>query len=205
MSVMSLLFPRFVDSAVPLTKAQRKIARARAWSKWRLNRWNLAIYFATFGCLFAVLFLAMLSINQVINSMMPGLVGILFFIATWVVASLSYRLLQLFRYAPHYRRAVRELGIDVCVGCGYWLHGLDDQIKECPECGLSRSSIAMSGRDPIPWDAEACHTLAEFGYQPCGECGAVYKSQMKHCPECGAKREPMPAKRPQMDTDEQGS
>lgn len=188
---MSLLFPRYVDSAVPLTKVQRKIARGRAWSKWRQNRWNHAIYFATLGCLFAVLTLAMLSINQVINSMMPGLVAILFFSAGWAVASLSYRLLQHFRFAPHYRRAVRDLGIDVCVGCGYWLHGLDDQIKECPECGLSRSSIAASGRDPIPWDAEACRSLAAVGYEPCGECGALYKSRMKHCPECGAKREPM--------------
>ncbi len=188
---MNLLFPRYVDSAVPLTKVQRKIARGRTWSKWRLNRWNLAIYFATFGCLAAVLGLAILSIVQVIISVMHGLVAILFFSAGWAVASLSYRLLQHFRFAPHYRRAVRDLGIDVCVGCGYWLHELDDQIKQCPECGWSRSSIAASGRDPIPWDADARRTLAEVGYQPCGECGALCKRRMKHCPECGAKREPM--------------
>ena len=203
---MSLLFPRFVDSAVPLTKAQRKIARDRAWSKWRRNKWNLAIYFTTFGCLIAALSLVVLSLNKAINSVIPSFGFAGFLVAYWSMFWLTYRLLQHFRYAPHYRRAVRELGIDVCVGCGYWLHGLDDQIKECPECGLSRSSIAMSGRDPIPWDAEACHTLAEFGYQPCGECGAICKSQMKHCPECGAKREPMPgAEQPQMDTDEQES
>lgn len=189
MSVMSLLFPRFVDSAVPLTKAQRKIARDRAWSRWRRNKWNLAIYFASFGCLIAALSLAVLSSVKVINSAMPGYGGVLFFTAYWAIVWLTYRLLQHFRYAPHYRRAVRELGIDVCVGCGYWLHGLDDQIKECPECGWSRSSIAMSGRDPIPWNAEARRALAEVGYEPCGECGALCKSRMKRCPECGAERE----------------
>lgn len=189
MSVMSLLVPRLVDSEVPLTKAQRKIARGRAWSRWRRNKWNLAIYFASFGCLIAALSLAVLSSVTVMNSAMPGYGGVLFFTAFWPIVWLTYRLLQHFRYAPHYRRAVRELGIDVCVGCGYWLHGLDDQIKKCPECGWSRSSIAMSGRDPIPWNAEARRTLAEVGYEPCGECGALCKSRMKRCPECGAERE----------------
>ena len=105
---------------------------------------------------------------------------------------LTYRLLQHFRYAPHYRRAVRELGIDVCVGCGYWLRGLDEQVKECPECGLLRSSIAMSGRDPLLWDAEARRALAEVGFIPCDECGVLCKDRMKHCPVCGAKRDAMP-------------
>ncbi len=190
MSVMSLLFPRFVDSAVPLTKAQRKIARDRAWSRWRLNKWNRAIYFATFVCLTAVLSFAIFFpiVHQVINSVMHG--HVLFSIIVYSASFwLTYRLLQHLRYAPHYRGAVRDLGIDVCVSCGYWLHGLDDQIKECPECGWSRSSIAMSGRDPIPWNAEARRTLAEVGYEACSECGALCKSRMKQCPECGAERE----------------
>lgn len=186
---MSLLCPRFVDSAVPLTKAQRKIARGRAWSKWRQNKWNLAIYFATFGGLIAALLFVVGSLDQVISSVILGYGFPEFLVAYWVIFWLTYRLLQHFRYAPHYRLAVRDLGIDVCISCGYWLHGLDDQIKQCPECGFSRSSIAMSGRDPIPWDAEACRSLAAVGYEPCGECGALCKSRMKHCPECGAKRE----------------
>src|SRR5688572_7496910 len=38
-------------------------------------------------------------------------------------------------YAPLVRREMRRHGHDVCIQCGYWLHGLDDEVKRCPECG----------------------------------------------------------------------
>lgn len=37
-----------------------------------------------------------------------------------------------------FRGAMREIGRDVCLGCGYWLRGLDDEIRRCPECGFDR-------------------------------------------------------------------
>ena len=186
--IMSLLFPRFVDSAVPLSKAQRKIARGRAWSKWRLNRWSFTINLATTGSINGAFLLAFLYLNQRIPSVMRG-VGIVFIPGAFLVVPwLSFRLLRHFRYAPHYRRAVRELGIDVCVSCGYWLRGLDDQVRECPECGWSRPPDAVSPREPLLWDAEARRALAEVGFEPCSECGVLCKVRMKHCPVCGAKR-----------------
>ena len=34
--------------------------------------------------------------------------------------------------------ALREMGYDVCLSCGYWLRGLGDEVKRCPECGWRR-------------------------------------------------------------------
>ncbi len=34
--------------------------------------------------------------------------------------------------------ALREMGYDVCLKCGYWLRGLGDEVKRCPECGWRR-------------------------------------------------------------------
>jgi hypothetical protein len=38
--------------------------------------------------------------------------------------------------------ALRGLGYDVCVRCGYWLRGLGDDVKHCPECGAEREPMA---------------------------------------------------------------
>lgn len=37
-----------------------------------------------------------------------------------------------------FRSAMREIGRDVCVECGYWLRGLGNEISQCPECGTPR-------------------------------------------------------------------
>jgi hypothetical protein len=39
---------------------------------------------------------------------------------------------------PFIRRALRDMGYDICEGCGYWLRGLGDDVQHCPECGAAR-------------------------------------------------------------------
>lgn len=39
------------------------------------------------------------------------------------------------------RRAVRDTGREVCVRCGYWLRGLGDEVRVCPECGTEREAM----------------------------------------------------------------
>jgi hypothetical protein len=46
---------------------------------------------------------------------------------------------------PLARARLRDRGYDVCLQCGYWLHGLGPDIAQCPECGSPRP------RDGIKW------------------------------------------------------
>ena len=59
-------------------------------------------------------------------------------IANWIWISLAGGLI--FRREYYYR--IRLEGYDLCLGCGYWLRGLDDSTKKCPECGSQREPIA---------------------------------------------------------------
>src|SRR5437870_3313626 len=47
-----------------------------------------------------------------------------------------------FIYVRPVRCALRDLGYDVCVHCGYWLRGLAENAKNCPECGKPRQGIS---------------------------------------------------------------
>jgi hypothetical protein len=58
-------------------------------------------------------------------------------LVTVVVSSWLYR----FIYVRPVRLAMRDLGYDICVGCGYRLTGLDDTIDRCPECGQPREPM----------------------------------------------------------------
>jgi len=53
----------------------------------------------------------------------------------WPWSAWMYRSL----YVRPVRRAMREAGYDLCLGCGYELRGLDGSITRCPECGEERS------------------------------------------------------------------
>ncbi len=49
-------------------------------------------------------------------------------------------------YGPHLRRAMRDVGWEVCIKCGYSLRELED-VKRCPECGAKREAIAADAHD----------------------------------------------------------
>ena len=56
----------------------------------------------------------------------------------WPYSAWAYRAL----YIKPVRRAMRDHGYDLCIGCGYELRGLSDDVERCPECG--------SPREPMP-------------------------------------------------------
>lgn len=61
--------------------------------------------------------------------LMVGALTTLIALALW-----SFRMI----YIRPVRRAMRDLGYDVCIPCGYWLKGLADDVRKCPECGADR-------------------------------------------------------------------
>lgn len=57
---------------------------------------------------------------------------------SWIWMSIAY---GIFLRSEHYHR-IRLQGFDICIKCGYWLRGLDESTKKCPECGSQREPIA---------------------------------------------------------------
>lgn len=71
------------------------------------------------------------------------IVSFLFIIVSWVWGCVIYGLTS---RPEHYYR-IRLEGFDVCLSCGYWLRGLDETIKSCPECGAKREAMPIPSKD----------------------------------------------------------
>jgi len=69
------------------------------------------------------------------------LIGVPLMIASLVMTVVFASMLGRRLYAPHVWRVLRRKGYDVCVNCGYWLRGLGEDVKQCPECGAKRERI----------------------------------------------------------------
>ena len=62
---------------------------------------------------------------------------LLFAPTLWIWGCLLYGLVS---RPEHYHR-IRLEGFDICLKCGYWLRGLGDEIRNCPECGTKREPM----------------------------------------------------------------
>ena len=74
--------------------------------------------------------------------------------STFLVLSvwlLLYLCFLSFLYGVFCRREVfyriRKEGIDVCTNCGYWLRGLGEDVRQCPECGAGRVPLLVPKRE----------------------------------------------------------
>jgi hypothetical protein len=64
-----------------------------------------------------------------------------------VVAVLVSAWMYRYIYVKPVRLAMRDLGFDVCINCGYRLQGLNDSIAKCPECGATRPPLPPRNSD----------------------------------------------------------
>lgn len=128
------LFNRFEDPHLLLSKEQRR--RALDASTIAMRR---RLVVSTLVIVLPPLMLAAWAIEAADAWVAAGLgvtesqafmiMGGLVLLAFWPWSAWVYGRM----YARPYRRALRELGVPVCVGCGYQMEGL----ARCPECGWS--------------------------------------------------------------------
>lgn len=122
------------NSDLPLSKRERREIRRSAWKLW-MRDWRHATIYLTIVILLT-------GIAAAIGWYGPDKfwfwqVAILLAIYTglWVIV---FSILLRVSVAPVARRLLRERGFDLCIRCGYWLCGLNDDVIKCPECGRRR-------------------------------------------------------------------
>jgi hypothetical protein len=135
----------YVDPDLPLTAEQRRTIRRRVRAMRRgfragFNRWDAAetLLIAAGVVVFLMCWYLLFGIR---GSLLRFL--LVYIPVIWVWQALVMR----YTRRPWSLRAVREAGYDVCLQCGYWLRGLGDDVRVCPECGAQREPMPAAPAD----------------------------------------------------------
>lgn len=150
---MSWIWPEYIHRDLLLTRQERKTIHRDAWRLWWASKWNIVLYLTLPAFyLTTVLFASDVGgrVARLIGA--RGLIHWLFRagapVALFVICFvLGGAILQRFRFAPCVYRATCNHGHDVCPKCGYWLRGLPEDIKRCPECGVTREPVSDTRAD----------------------------------------------------------
>lgn len=137
------LLGNYADPQYELT-SQEQWALSKAAHKehltWgRFSMWTLLVVIAPTLLVFKFALPVTLKWLGMDGQDMPYFIGCaIIVILFWPWSAWAYRRL----YTKPIRRAMRDAGHDVCVGCGYLLDGLADDAVVCPECGAGREPAA---------------------------------------------------------------
>ena len=137
----------FADPEFKLTRTQqrevtrlahRKHLRGRTLTMWTLGMALAGWLFVGFGWepLAGVFASVGLQPARVIS-------GVVIVIGVSLAAAWLYRYI----YVTPVRMAMRDLGYDICIGCGHRLQGLPESSDKCPECGESREPLPRTNLD----------------------------------------------------------
>lgn len=141
MNVRWLMFD-YADPALPMTFRQRLRAAFRTLPLITLPPGFLLARVKFTGAIAPMLFVPHLGLFLLLP-MQPAvlrLYAVLVFLwvpVFWIWSCFAYGLIC---RREHFHR-IRLEGFDVCMGCGYWLRGLDEEVKRCPECGAAREAM----------------------------------------------------------------
>src|SRR5262245_30256582 len=135
------LWGNFADPEFNLTRKQQRevtwLAHRKYLSGRKLTIWTVAMGLGGWALL-GLGFKPLALLLGEFGMPYPWLAsGVAFCLVVSALAAIAYR--SLYR-RPVYR-AMRDLGYDLCLSCGYRLQGLDEAVEQCPECGEPRTLI----------------------------------------------------------------
>jgi uncharacterized paraquat-inducible protein A len=125
-----------LDANLPLTLGQRFFIAQEA-------KYQATFSGRAWAVTSALVVLVLLLIGGVVLSAILGMTILAFalFIASMTIIITVAIMASRSLYAPFARREARRRGFDVCMSCGYWLHGLGADQGRCPECGATREPM----------------------------------------------------------------
>lgn len=136
----------FIHTRLPLTAAQRVEIDRRSHAYAMKQRWFRRMLFLASAVLpFAVIgggLAASIGLQQIIPS--ASVAWSIGFLGLCALSVALYLRIVWSWYKRPTRMALRDLGYEICVRCGYWLRGLADDVKRCPECGAARQAMAAA-------------------------------------------------------------
>lgn len=136
-----LLFD-YADPSIPLSFAQRVRVAFRRIPIWKLSaRMRRGRYLMFAATILPVAIPNVLSLFVHVQvkwtPLLAGTVFVTYMPALWLWFCLVYGWTC---KREHFYRISLE-GFDVCLDCGYWLRGLCEVVKQCPECGAEREPM----------------------------------------------------------------
>jgi hypothetical protein len=143
------LFGNYADPEFRLTRRQQHevtwLAHRKYLSSRRLALWTASLAIgsllaAGFGHQLLAVWMIQLGIPYPRTMSYAAIAAAAVVSAAWM-----YR----FIYIGPVRQAMRELGYDLCLECGYRLQGLSDDVTHCPECGSAREPRQPSTATPM--------------------------------------------------------
>ena len=126
----------YSDGDLPLTNKERREIRRSAWKLW-MRDWRIKMLWWTSHLVWVLTMSIALTFGGV--NFWQGLIIIMTCTGLLVIC---LQIVERAYIVPLGRRLIRQRGIDVCIGCGYWLRGLEKEVTECPECGWGREAEA---------------------------------------------------------------
>ena len=100
---MSLLFPKFDDEAVPITKSQNKEAHKKDWKKWESHKWNSFLVFALLIVLIICQALIEQFIENYIGTSLSWWLTLLFYFGFASCVWIPFYFFHLYSFVPVYR------------------------------------------------------------------------------------------------------
>jgi hypothetical protein len=172
------LLGNFTDPQYKLSRCEQSRVTTLAHSKY-LGRGDLALRTIFIIAPLLVLFVLLKPVLQMVGwagpvSITIGTAAIV--LISWPWGAWMYRSL----YVRPIRRAMRDVGYDLCIECGYELRGLDGNVKRCPECSAERDGFFTPADTSQPANSDRC-PVCDYdlrGHDPASA----------RCPECGFRR-----------------